>query len=307
VSRKPRIEYPGAIYHVISRGNYRKDLFKVGESGKAFEKALYEACERCSWRLHAYVIMSNHYHLAVETPDGNLVEGLKWLQGTFAVRFNRFTGERGHVFQGRYKALLVEAGRSLLGLVNYIHLNPVRAKICTIEQLKGYELSSYKHYSRRKFSEFLDRKTFLSLSGLPDTLSGMRRYKESLALQDEADSGKRIELYAKYIQGWLIGSKDFKKQQQKEFETKPISKDWGGPELQEMSEVKWERIARRELKKYQKNKSDIARDKKSEIWKIQIAKILRRESTATNPWIARRLNMGHPTRVSSLVTQKLKF
>src|SRR5690606_35654573 len=91
-------------------------------------------------------IMSNHYHLAVETPEPNLVAGMTWLQGTFATRFNRFRGESGHVFQGRYKAILVEPGRTVLGLVNYIHLNPVRARLCEVEGLNTYGLSSYAKY-----------------------------------------------------------------------------------------------------------------------------------------------------------------
>ncbi len=75
MARKPRIQYPGAIYHILSRRNYRTDLFTMAQSGIEFEKALFEACASCGWRLHAYVIMSNHYHLALETPKGNLVEG----------------------------------------------------------------------------------------------------------------------------------------------------------------------------------------------------------------------------------------
>jgi len=74
--RKQRIEYPGAVYHVISRGNYRKELFLNQGTGEAFERCLFEAVERCGWKLHAYVIMSNHYHLAVETPEPNLVVGM---------------------------------------------------------------------------------------------------------------------------------------------------------------------------------------------------------------------------------------
>ena len=83
--RKQRIEYPGAVYHVISRGNYRKELFLMEGSGESFETALLECAGRCGWKLHAYVIMSNHYHLVVETPEPNLVTGMKWLQGAFAV------------------------------------------------------------------------------------------------------------------------------------------------------------------------------------------------------------------------------
>ena len=84
------MEFPGAVYHIISRGNYRKDLFTDLKTTEAIEKALFETVLRCEWKLYAYVIMSNHYHLAVETPEPNLLAGMKWLQGTFAARFNRF-------------------------------------------------------------------------------------------------------------------------------------------------------------------------------------------------------------------------
>ncbi|MFQ3224915.1 MAG: putative transposase [Lentimonas sp.] len=97
-----------------------------------------ETVERCGWKLHAYVIMSNHYHLAVETPEPNLADGMKWLRSTFAIRFNRLRNERGHVFQGRDKSILIGEERPLLGLIDYIHLNPVRAGICPLETLRDY-------------------------------------------------------------------------------------------------------------------------------------------------------------------------
>lgn len=178
--RKQRIEYPGAIYHIISRGNYRKDLFTHEMTAEAFERAIFEAAERCGWKLYAYVIMSNHYHLAIETPDPNMVEGMRWLQSTFATRFNRFRNERGHVFQGRYKSLLVNEDRPLLGLINYIHLNPVRAKLCTVDELKGHALSSYPKYFKRKAPPSLKRTTLLGLCDLPDTLGGMRKYVDPM-------------------------------------------------------------------------------------------------------------------------------
>ncbi len=96
-----RIQFKGALYHVINQGNYRCDVF--GSGGKAFEAVLKEAVTMFGWVLHADVLMRNHFHLSVETPQPNLVEGMHWLQCTFATRFNRYRGERGHLFQGRYK------------------------------------------------------------------------------------------------------------------------------------------------------------------------------------------------------------
>ena len=102
MARRMRIQFEGAIYHVINRGNYRRDVFETPATAKAFELTLDQTCERYRWRLHAYVIMRNHYHLALETPHANLVEGMHWLQSTLATRFNRLRSERGHLFQGRY-------------------------------------------------------------------------------------------------------------------------------------------------------------------------------------------------------------
>src|SRR4051812_10089801 len=110
MARKLRLEFSGAVYHVINRGNYRAWIFASVGAKQAFEACLFAACARCGWLLHAFVIMSNHYHLAVETPLGNLATGMHWLQSTFATRFNRYRDERGHAFQGRYKSLLVERG-----------------------------------------------------------------------------------------------------------------------------------------------------------------------------------------------------
>jgi REP element-mobilizing transposase RayT len=125
MARKVRIEYAGACYHVINRGNYRSWIFDSEGARKSFLKCLREASEAMGWRLRAWVLMGNHYHLCIQTPEGNLVQGMRWLQSTFANRFNRFRKESGHVFQGRYKAILLDEDAA--GAVcHYIHLNPVR-------------------------------------------------------------------------------------------------------------------------------------------------------------------------------------
>lgn len=296
--RKERIEFPGAVYHIISRGNYRKALFAMPGSGESFEKTLFEAAERCRWRIFAYVIMSNHYHLALETPEANLVDGMKWLQGTFATRFNRFHQERGHVFQGRYKSLVVEEGRPLHGLINYIHLNPVRAGLCRLNDLRRYPLSSYIHFWKRNRPAGLDRESVLSLAGLPDSLAGMRAYENMLASVDEADPKKRAALQKQYNRGWFLGSKEAKKSVASSlFKTYPQVL-WAGRDRRELNEEKWDQHVRSELLRLKKNEEDVRRDLKGAPWKIEIARSLRRQFTAGNPWIAQRLNMGHPTRVS---------
>jgi len=143
--RAPRMEFPGAFYHLLNRGNYRSPIFSSDGAKAAFEQTLFEALDRFGWSLRAYVLMSNHFHLCVETPEPNLVAGMQWLESVYASRFNRYRKERGHVFQGRYKALLVEPGEPVLRVVNYLHLNPVKAGLVEVEGLADYRLSSRRH------------------------------------------------------------------------------------------------------------------------------------------------------------------
>ena len=106
--RQLRIQYPGAMYHVMSRGNRRQDIFLDDVDRQDFLKTLAEACQKADWQVHAYCLMSNHYHLVVETPNANLVAGMAWLQGTYTIRLNHRHKLIGHVLSGRYKAQLVE-------------------------------------------------------------------------------------------------------------------------------------------------------------------------------------------------------
>ncbi len=288
MARKQRIEFAGAIYHVMCRGNYRKELFFKQSTAEAFERCLFETVERCDWKLHAYAIMSNHYHLAVETPEPNLVVGMKWLQSTFATRFNRLRKERGHVFQGRYKSILIGEDRPLLGLVDYIHLNPVRAGICTLAELKTYNLSSYPNYFKRTVREGLCRGIFLGILDLPDSLAGMRGYCEHLQLCEEADPERRDAMTKRYCRGWFIGSKEEKKALSKDLNQRHPNSEWAGTDLKELNEVRWEALVETALKASGKTEEDIALSPKGTAWKAKIAKQLRAKTTVGNPWIARR-------------------
>lgn len=299
--RKHRIEYAGAVYHVLSRGNYRKELFVKQNTGEAFEQCLFEAVDRCGWKLHAYVIMSNHFHLVLETPEPNLVVGMKWLQSTFASRFNRFGQELGHVFQGRYKSILIGSDRPLLGLVDYVHLNPVRAGICPLSELKSYALSSYPKYFKKKERLGLCRGDFLSILGLPDSLVGMRRYASYLQLREAGDPRERDKLAKQYCRGWFIGEKADRKALEKELHEKHPDVVWDGTDLKELNEAMWDQLVEDRIAAAGKTEADLASDRKGAEWKAKIARELRAGTTAGNIWIAKRLNMGHPSRVTNLI------
>lgn len=123
---------------MLNRGNYRRDLFQSAGEARAFQDTVAKATARYGWRLHAFAVMRNHYHLALETPEPNLSVGMHWLQSTFGTRFNRFRQERGHLFQGRFQGLVVEDKTHLKRLVDHIHLNPLRAGIVLPEQLGAF-------------------------------------------------------------------------------------------------------------------------------------------------------------------------
>ncbi len=122
--RQLRIEYEGAIYHLLSRGDRREDIFWDDADRQNFLVLLGRTCERTAWQVHAYCLMSNHFHLVVETPRANLVAGMKWLLGSYTMRFNRRHRLSGHVFAGRYKSLLIDESDPiyLRTVCDYVHL-----------------------------------------------------------------------------------------------------------------------------------------------------------------------------------------
>ncbi len=145
MARPLRIEYPGAYYHVTSRGNERKAIFRDDEDRAKFLELLGRVIEQFYLRLHAYVLMENHYHLLVQTPRGGLNRALRYLNGVYTQSFNRRHRRVGHLFQGRYKAILVDRESYLLELSRYIHLNPWRIR--KSEDPFTYRWSSLRAYA----------------------------------------------------------------------------------------------------------------------------------------------------------------
>ena len=130
MSRPLRLELPGALYHVTSRGDRREDIYLNDPDRQHWLDLLGEVCQRHNWLCHAYCLMDNHYHIVIETIDGNLSAGMRQLNGVYTQWHNRKYGRVGHVFQGRFKAIIVQRQAYLLELARYVVLNPVRANIC---------------------------------------------------------------------------------------------------------------------------------------------------------------------------------
>ena len=273
MARKLRLEFPGACYHVINRGNYRSDVFRSDKTKVAFVACLFEACAKSRWRLHAFVVMRNHYHLALETPEGNLVAGMQWLQSTFANRFNRLRAECGHLFQGRYKALLVEGGDPLALVCHYIHLNPVRAGVLSVERLRMYSASSYSYLWRPK-----DRPSFLQLQWTlistgrwADTEAGWTAYADYLAWQVERGPAGKSNAYVSLSQGWAVGGTEFKSALLRNHAVARDSRAWEVEGVKQVRELQWHRALRRALAIAGKGDREIATSPKSARWKLAVA------------------------------------
>ena len=142
MARPLRIEFAGALYHVTSRGDRRENIYESDADRENFLLILEEVCIRFNWSIHSYCLMSNHYHLLVETPDGNLSKGMRQLNGVYTQKYNRNNNKVGHVFQGRFKSILVDGDAYLMELARYIVLNPVRAQM--VRSARDWRWSSYR-------------------------------------------------------------------------------------------------------------------------------------------------------------------
>ncbi len=129
MARPLRIEYPGAFYHITSRGNAGDSIFKNNRDRRFFLEILGETVERFRWVCHTYCLMDNHYHLVLETPEANLSRGMRHLNGVYTQKYNWVNNRRGHIFQGRFKAIIVDKDSYFLELSRYVALNPVRANM----------------------------------------------------------------------------------------------------------------------------------------------------------------------------------
>jgi putative transposase len=141
MARPLRIEFAGGFYHVTSRGDRREDIFLDDADRLAWLELFGQVCQRFNWVCHAWCLMDNHYHVVVETVEGNLAQGMRHLNGVYTQTFNRTHDRVGHVFQGRYKAVIVEKDRYLLELARYVVLNPLRARM--VKDVAAWPWSSY--------------------------------------------------------------------------------------------------------------------------------------------------------------------
>ncbi len=285
----------------MNRGDRREAIFKDDKDRLLFLDTLGEACEKTDWQIHAFCLMNNHFHLVTETPRGNLVEGMQWFLGVYTNRFNHRQKEFGHVFSGRYKALMVEGSGNgyLKAVCDYVHLNPVRAGLLAPEELlQSYAWSSYPLYLQPTQSRpaWLRVDRLLGEWGIPaDTAAGREHFAACLEARRRAEANGEFE-----PRDWCYGSEEFRQELLNQVSHLASSRH-AGEEIRQSALAKAQRIAAEELGAMHWTEQDLLGRRKGDPQKVRIAARLRRETTMTLEWIANRLHMGAATHVATLL------
>lgn len=297
MARKLRVESPGAIYHVMSRGDQREDIFLDDVDRHDFVKTLAEACQKAGWQVHAFCLMKNHYHVVLETPNANLVSGMAWLQGTYTIRLNNRHKLTGHVLSGRYKAQLVDGTATgyLRTACDYVHLNPVRAKLLApYDRLLAYSWSSFPLYlaAREHRPRWLRTDRLLGEHGIgQDSPAGRQEFERHMERRRLEESNP--EALEAFRQAWSIGSEAFRRECLERMEGK-VGENHPGQTRLETAEAKADRILAEELARWHWTRSDLAARQNKHPLKLALAARLRQETTLSVKQIAQQLHLGAP-------------
>ena len=318
MARPLRIEYDGAIYHVMARGNQGRDLFAIEWERRCWLETLEEVVDRAGWRVHAYVQMTTHYHMLLETPSANLVAGMKWFQQTFTQRTNAFHKSWGHVYQGRYKAILVddEDASYFRTVGEYIHLNPVEAGLVSVKdpRLELYRYSSYPYYlsSPGKRPKWLSVDRLMSsVHIVADTAKGRRAYASYMDERTRwaIENKDRLKDHADWKslrRGWFHGSSDFRERMMEYLEEQEgvVNRQDGIGEQKRDYSLRGASLAlTRGLKHYGLKAGELGSLPKSDERKMMLSGVLKKYFSVSNAWISEQLSMGH----RSTVTRAMKL
>ncbi len=299
----------------MCRGDHREEVFRDDRDNQLFVETLGEACGRCGWLIHAYVLMGNHYHLLLETPEANLVVGMQWMQGTYTTRFNVRHRECGHLFQGRYKALLVCGdGEYFSAVADYVHLNPAR--------VKGYDfgrsrLERYKWSSYPAYLGIVKRPVWLCVGrvfgavGLRDTPVGRREYgrlihKKLREMRASAEPWQVDGLWGCIRRGWCVGGEAFRAEMERLLTGGLRGKrrdSYSGDVARRHDELEAERLIGLGMDALGIVENMLSGQAKGSVEKYALAWLVRRHTCVRNGWIKARLGMGTATNFSTMLSR----
>lgn len=296
----------------MARGNQGQKICLDDSDREMWLATLVQAWKRTGWLIHAWALMGNHYHLLLETPEVNLVSGMKWFQGTYTQRYNARHRKRGHLFQGRYRAVPVEsdAGIYLQSVSTYIHLNPARAKLIRVgeQKLWQYRWSSYPSYVKKAPPAWLVTERVLGSLGLvPGARAGYEAYMEARVLE-LGIKARRKELeaaWARLRRGWYVGGETFRERLLEQVEQKVGAKGGQRPRRtpsQPHDQSRAEQMLVTGLRALGIRSEDLAKLPKGQTEKLVLAWWLYGQTTVHRRWLAEQLRMGYETRISQAVS-----
>lgn len=304
MARKVRIQYPGAIYHVMNRGDHREEIFDDDVDRGCFLETLAECCQKTDFQVHAYCLMGNHFHLVVETPKANLSDGMKWLLQTYTSRYNRRHRYFGHLFSGRFRAPIVDGSGNgyLRTACEYVHLNPIRAQLVgDDEPLRRYAWSSYPQYLQPTRAPWLRVDRVLGEYGIPgDTPAGRDRLEEVMEQRRFQADGRDWKALRR---GWCLGSLEFRQELLAQVGGY-IGPNHFGDERRESAEQKADRILSQEAETMGLRASQLPSGAGAQAARLRIARRIRQETTMSLRWIAARLGFSSWKYLSNLLTQQ---
>lgn len=291
----------------MCRGNQSRDIFQVQDDVDLFIRCLGEMCVRNQAVVHAWCLMSNHYHLLLETPQGNLVDAMKWFQGTFTQRYNARHKLWGHLFQGRYKAKIIDDDdASYFRVVSeYIHLNPADAGLVKLGHLGDYAWSSYPLYlsPASKRPDWLKVLTVLNACGMPDdSLKSRRAYESYMNLRHESVvmdklSAEENVAWRHMERGWVHGSKEFHHRLRDSLlEQGRVPEEL--EQKRELSEAAAMVVLNQCLNYFKLDAAELPGLAKSDSRKFLMAGLLRYYYPVRVQWVSDQLSMGHFTTIS---------
>jgi REP element-mobilizing transposase RayT len=325
MARSIRIEYPGAFYHVMARGNRRERIFRDAEDRLFFLRTLGEACGRTGWRIHAWVLMGNHYHLVIETPEPNLVSGMQWLQNTYTRRFNVRHRLWGRLFGDRYKSVPVEgSGYYYETLLDYVHLNPVRARLVDVN--RGQSVLDFPWSSvagghvlpAGRRPAWLASADVLGAFSCTDTAKGRRSWVARLDKRAQAEKAGECGVAAMpegfdrrcsdLRKGWYWGSQAFG-EKLLQFGKASLEKARhrgarSSKEKRAHDEREAERILAEGLSATGMRAEDLRKSPGSDPRKVAIARAVWEQTTVGMDWLAERLSMRSAANVSQQIRRQ---
>ncbi|MBM3846349.1 MAG: hypothetical protein FJ405_08690 [Verrucomicrobia bacterium] len=303
MARMLRIEYPDALYHVVSRGDRGEPVFLNDDDRAQFLASLGEAVEKTGWRIHAFGLLPAHFHLLLTTPNGNLVSGMKWLLGTYTARFNRRHKTSGHLFSGRYRSQVLDP--TLPGIhaeaAAYIHSNPARAGLDPAQSQSWTSLAAYLAAPDQRLAWLATSEVFSALN-LPDSAEG----RDALAHHASPEpSPSTHSSWERFRSGWYLGGDGFRRELLDRIAVLRTPSS-AGSVWKASAEQQADRLVREKLGELGWQEHDLEQRAKTDPEKVRLAAEVRRVTPMTVQWIASRLHMGTRNTLRNALLQNSK-